>query len=89
MVLILTVLVSIILIFKKMQEKSNIQNSDRIAPIGSPRARMFDNFVNSVKMDVSKCVGFALAFFTPEDILNIVQNTFDKYLNEEPKKDIS
>lgn len=56
---------------------------------GSPRMRMFNQFRNNVRMDVSKCIGFALTFFDTDDILKIVQESFDKYLNEEPKKDIS
>lgn len=32
-------------------------------------------------MDVSKCIGFALAFYDTDEILEIVQETFDKFLN--------
>lgn len=50
---------------------------------------MRNNFVDSVKMDVSKCLGFALAFLSPADLCQILISTCDKFLSESNAKDVN
>lgn len=54
---------------------------------GVSREKLYDHFIEGVKRDISKCVTFALAFMTHEDIYNVVMDALkvvdDSYLKTE------
>lgn len=50
---------------------------------------MRSNFIDSIRMDVGKCIGFALAFLSPEEIFDVVFKTCDKYLSDSISKDVN
>lgn len=50
---------------------------------------MSKNFIDSVRMDLGKCVGFSLTFLSPEEIFDVVFSTCDKYLLDIKSKDVN